>query len=243
MKNNIEGIILDYGGTLDSNGVHWAHIIWDAYRQAEVPVTENQFREAYVFAERYLAQHKVILPDFNFYDLMEAKVKIEMDYLIENKILVPDDSFSEQVQKIARICYESAKGHVFCSAETIRKLFGKYPIVLVSNFYGNVEAVLKDFNIADFFNSVIESAVVKIRKPDPAIFQLGVDALGLNPENVVVVGDSYVKDIVPGKHCGCQTIWIKGKGWEKEEKENDLSSADHTVFNFSDIENILLNNS
>ena len=28
----IKGIIFDYGGTIDSNGMHWAEVIWRAYQ-------------------------------------------------------------------------------------------------------------------------------------------------------------------------------------------------------------------
>uniref|UniRef100_UPI0025B5003E HAD family hydrolase n=1 Tax=Muribaculum intestinale TaxID=1796646 RepID=UPI0025B5003E len=91
------------------------------------------------------------------------------------------------------------------------------PMVLVSTFYGNVQAVLADFNLLQYFESIIESAVVGVRKPDPQIFRLGVDALGMKPEEVLVVGDSYKKDIVPAETIGCRVAWIKGKGWTAEE--------------------------
>ena len=90
-------------------------------------------------------------------------------------------------------------------------------MVLVSNFYGNVESVLSDFGLRHFFDSIIESAVVGVRKPDPKIFALGVEALGLEPEQVLVVGDSYKKDIVPAESLGCTVLWLKGKGWTADE--------------------------
>ena len=33
---------------------------------------------------------------------------------------------------------------------------------------------------------------------------------------VVVVGDSYAKDIVPAHSIGCKTVWIQGEGWTNE---------------------------
>ena len=57
------------------------------------------------------------------------------------------------------------------------------------------------------------------------IFKLGVKELGMNPEQVVVIGDSYSKDIVPAMSIGCQTIWLKGKGWG-DEPENDYASVE-----------------
>ena len=39
------------------------------------------------------------------------------------------------------------------------------------------------------------------------------EALGLKPEEVVVIGDSYDKDIQPAKAAGCHTVWFVGEGW------------------------------
>ncbi len=55
--------------------------------------------------------------------------------------------------------------------------------------------------------------MVGIRKPDPRIFSLGVEALGLAPEEVLVIGDSLSKDIKPAQSIGCPTVWIKGRQW------------------------------
>ena len=90
-------------------------------------------------------------------------------------------------------------------------------MVLVSNFYGNVDEVLRDFDIRRYFVGVIESAVVGVRKPDPRIFQLGVVALGMAPDEVLVVGDSLRKDILPARSLRCHTAWIKGRGWTPDE--------------------------
>lgn len=86
-------------------------------------------------------------------------------------------------------------------------------MVLVSNFYGNINTVLAEFGLDGLFEEVIESAAVGIRKPDPRIFRLGTEALGLEPEDVMVVGDSFTNDIVPAAEAGCRTAWLKGEGW------------------------------
>jgi putative hydrolase of the HAD superfamily len=95
-------------------------------------------------------------------------------------------------------------------------------MVLVSNFYGNIATVLKEFQLDGIFQSVIESAVVGVRKPDPRIFTLGVEALGLHPEEVMVVGDSIDKDIIPARKAGCQTIWFKGEGWTDDPVDESI---------------------
>ena len=64
--------------------------------------------------------------------------------------------------------------------------------------------------------------MVGVRKPDPAIYQLGVDAMGYPAEQVLVVGDSFSKDVVPAKKVGCQVAWLKGQGWGNEEIDETL---------------------
>ena len=116
------------------------------------------------------------------------------------------------------------------------KLAG-YPMVLVSNFYGNINQVLKDAEIDGYFQNVIESAVVGVRKPNPAIFALGVCALDLPASQVLVVGDTYGKDIIPAHKLGCHTLWIKGLQWE--EKKVDESIPDGIIKKLSEMEGFL----
>ncbi len=213
---NIKGIIFDYGGTIDSRGVHWSEIIWDGYKDAGINVTKEQFRECYVFAERELARTLHILPHHNFYDLLLIKMRIELGYLADQG-LIDANIIEEKALAVAKYCYNSARQCVEEARPTIEALYAKYPLVLVSNFYGNVESVLADFDLRRYFKEIVESAVVGVRKPDPRIFSLGVEALGLKPEEVLVIGDSYKKDIVPAETIGCSVAWIKGKGWTADE--------------------------
>ncbi len=212
----IKGIIFDYGGTIDSRGAHWSEVIWDGYRAAGVNVDKPTFRDAYVYAERELARNPHILPGDNFYDLLCKKMVIELDYLVDRGVIAKAD-VEKFAPSIARYCYDKARECVYEARQTLDALGARYPMVLVSNFYGNIESVLSDFGLRGYFKNIIESAVVGVRKPDPKIFALGVDALGLSPDEVLVVGDSYKKDIVPAESIGCKVAWLKGKGWTDEE--------------------------
>ena len=214
----IKGIIFDYGGTIDTGGDHWSEVIWAAWQQAGVKVDKEVFREVYVYAERELARTLHILPHHNFHDLLDIKMQIELQRLAELGQF-PPEQVEPTANRVAEICYASAKASVERAKSVLDVLAKGYPMVLVSNFYGNVETVLKDFGIDGYFKKIIESAVVGVRKPDPKIFTLGVEALGFKPEEVLVFGDSYSKDIIPAEKAGCQVMWIKGKGWTKEEDD------------------------
>ena len=220
---DIRGIIFDYGGTIDSRGVHWSEVIWQGYEQSGVQVDKSVFRDAYVYAERLLAKQPLVKPEYTFYDLMLVKVRHELLWLCEEGYF-QENEVEATAAAIAKYCDDSARACAEEARPTLETLVARYPLVMVSNFYGNLQSVLAEYDLLKYFNAVVESAVVGVRKPDSAIFQLGVDALGMNPGEVVVVGDSYSKDIAPAMSLGCKTIWLKGKGWG-EEPENDYDGC------------------
>lgn len=230
--SKIKGIIFDYGGTIDSNGKHWAEVLWDAYVDNEVLVSKEQFREAYVYAERYLATHPVIEAEDNFFILLRKKIDLQIDYLINKGFLPENDKTKGYSLAISTQCYTFVWGLIEKEKPLLGILKSRYPMVLVSNFYGNVQSVLSDFELLDYFDDIIESAVVGVRKPDPAIFGLGVQSLDIPASSVVIIGDSYTKDIVPARSLGCHTIWLKGTGWEEDAED---ATADLIIDDFIEL--------
>ncbi|QRQ59365.1 HAD family hydrolase [Sphingobacterium multivorum] len=229
-KFNIKGIIFDYGGTLDTNGGHWGAVIWSGYEKYQVPVNLNAFQEAYTYAERQMALQPIIKPQFNFLEVLEAKLNVQFDYLIAAGY----DLDRSLAHRIAFDGYSLAKNTVEEVKPLLNSLHEKYPIVMVSNFYGNLKSVLDDFGILSYFQEVVESAVVGVRKPDTAIYALGVTKIGLPAQEVLVVGDSYSKDMVPAKAVGCQTLWLKGQTWG-EDKLQDTGAADQQFTSIFDL--------
>lgn len=222
----IAGFIFDYGGTLDTGGRHWGKVLWQAYQDHHVGVTERQFREAYVYAERTLGRNPIIKPDFTFRQTLEEKLNIEMDRLVETGAWTVGEGERRRTQ-VAMLddLYRQVVATTTESHEVLTRLGEHYPLVLVSNFYGNIHVVLREFGLDGLFTQVIESAVVGIRKPDSRIFMLGVETLGLCPHEVVVVGDSLDKDIIPAHEAGCQTVWLKGEGWTNENEYKNVADV------------------
>lgn len=226
----MKGYIFDYGGTLDTGGQHWGKVIWHAYERQQVPVTEEAFRAAYVHAERTLGKNPIIQPDFTFYKTIETKIRIQLEFLQQQNQL---SIFNSQLSTLTDDLYEATVKETSKSRQVLLQLKQQYPMVLVSNFYGNIATVLKEFKLDGIFDTIIESAVVGVRKPDPQIFTLGVEALGMQPDEVVVVGDSMDKDIIPASKAGCHTVWFKGEGWTNDPV--DESAAEKVITDLTQI--------
>lgn len=226
----IKGFIFDYGGTLDTRGNHWGKVLWHGYERTGVPVGEQDFRDAYVYGERTLATSPIVKPDFTFRDTLQAKIRLQLQWLEENRSL---GDATRYLERILDDVYQQTKDTTKESALVLEELAKRFPLVLVSNFYGNISTVLREFGLDHLFGDIIESAVVGIRKPDARIFALGVERLGLKAEEVAVVGDSYDKDILPSHSIGCHTIWFKGEGWTDEVVENPV--ADKVIGSMKEI--------
>ncbi|MBO7238910.1 MAG: HAD family hydrolase [Bacteroidaceae bacterium] len=212
--STIKGVIFDYGGTIDTNGIHWGEVIAEQYRLAGIELERELYRNAYVHGERSLAKVPVIAPQDTFHTLLRKKISIQFEYLKEQ---TQSGQFTdENAEKIADGCYSKVKETLETSRGIIASFAQRFPMVLVTNFYGNMPVVLNEFGLEDFFKCIVESSVVGIRKPDPALFAMGVEALHIAAEEIVVIGDSYRKDIYPALTLGCKTVWLKNLCWEEE---------------------------
>ena len=78
----------------------------------------------------------------------------------------------------------------------------RYRLGVVSNFYGNLEAVCESSGLAPLFGVMADSQRVGAEKPEPAIFQAALSALHAAPETTVMVGDSLRRDYEGARRSG-----------------------------------------
>lgn len=235
---HIKAILLDYGGTIDTNGVHWSEVIYDGYESSGAEVPKAVFRDAYVYAERYLEKDPTIIkPEDTFKETLEKKIKLQADFYAHEKLPY---NISQYTDSIAAYCYNTAKNIVAEAAKTLDKLKKRYPLVLVSNFYGNLQSVIKDFDIHQYFTAVVESAVVGVRKPDPEIFRIALQKLAIPASKAMIVGDSYKNDMVPARQLGCTAVWLKGVGWEQESDQgSNIMDVKYSIKSFGDLAKLI----
>lgn len=75
-----------------------------------------------------------------------------------------------------------------------------------SPYYCGVETALP--GVIECADVIILSCRTGFRKPDKANFHKTVNALGLLPEECVMIGDTYTHDIRPAIELGMRTIWV-----------------------------------
>jgi len=104
--------------------------------------------------------------------------------------------------------------------ETLRSMRPRYKTALLSNAWDDLRRViLHNWDISDAFDEMIISAEVGIAKPDPRIFQITIDRLGVLPGEAIFV-DDFIENIESARTFGLKTIHYQGN--QRLNREMDM---------------------
>lgn len=108
-----------------------------------------------------------------------------------------------EARKQSPILYEE-------SLEVLGQLKGRYQLLLLTNGSPSLQNMKLEITpeIAPYFDHVVISGAFGRGKPDPAIFQHALSKFGLQPEDVLMVGDNLMTDIIGAKKAGIRSVWI-----------------------------------
>jgi HAD superfamily hydrolase (TIGR01509 family) len=87
-----------------------------------------------------------------------------------------------------------------------------YRLGVVSNSDGRVGGFLEAAGLAPYFTTIVDSFRVKIEKPDPGIYRIALDALGVPAHRAVHVGDHYHIDVVGAERAGMTGVLFDPAG-------------------------------
>ncbi len=94
--------------------------------------------------------------------------------------------------------------------ETIRQR--GYKTALVSDCTEEVPAIWQETPFAPCFDVTVFSCVAGVKKPDPRIYQLALDGLGLRSEECLYVGDGSSTELTGARNVGMDAVLILDPG-------------------------------
>ena len=230
----IKGVFFDLGGTL---------------RIAE-NVPEHQER-----AKARMAQLAGAQDVQAFIDMVEARYEPYRDWaLSENKEAGDYDLWAKWLlpelpeETLQAICHEmtyqyrQVKGlrHLVDGGlEVIRTLHKRgYKLGIISNLIGEDEIPnwLRDDGLDQYFDALVLSSLCHIRKPDPAMYRMGCEQLGLKPEECASVADNLSRDFTGAKAAGigANILFISPEKLARK-TITDANRPDYIVHRFLDI--------
>jgi putative hydrolase of the HAD superfamily len=140
----------------------------------------------------------------------------EVDRMLARRAGVPDDRLEEVIPFLDDVYLVEPWTAVPGAAEVLLELQRRgVALGIVSNAEGTVEQQLAEHRICSVGGGevaevavVIDSHVVGVEKPDPAIFGLALDALGIDAHDCLYVGDTVHFDVQGARAAGLHPVHL-----------------------------------
>lgn len=133
-----------------------------------------------------------------------------------------NDDEARQIFNIYLELYEKNWKLFDDSKEVLEKLKGNYKLGLITNGDSNQQRKkISLTEIGDYFSNIIISSEAEVSKPNKKIFEIACEKIEEEPQNCVMIGDSYKLDIQGAENYGLNAIWINRKN-EKIEYGNQI---------------------
>jgi len=199
----VSAVLFDVGNTLHHvDHAFLAHTITSYGHPVDaqtVAVAEYQAKHAIDDLFRRAAGGDDSSRQFSYFETILAALDVPASLWTA---ILADLQAENRRSSLWRVMHESTPAVL---AELARRGFA---LGVVSNADGRVAAALNEKGTASYFRAIIDSHVVGVEKPNRRIFDLAVEACGMDPERTAYVGDIYEIDVRGARAAGLVPILL-----------------------------------
>lgn len=194
-------LLFDFGGTLDDDGRAWLDRFEPLWRAAGVSAPAEALARAFYDADDALPRR---------HDLSGAGLAqtVRLQCADTGAVLLPGNPAA--ARSVADRFLSDCRRTLRRNRPLLERLGSRYRLGIVSNFYGNLEAVLASEGLRGLFGAVADSERVGVEKPDAALFVWALERLGAAPADSLLVGDSLGRDMAGAEAAGLPHAWLAG---------------------------------
>jgi len=207
---SIRGVLFDLGSTLIEYRGDWREVFKRQTRDLIAALREAGLNLPDDFGARYDA-----LVDQFYTRGQQDWIEYTAEYTLQ--LALTEAGYPDQPTGLIKRALASA----FAEGEKLWRPFDDayqtldtlnaqgYRLGIISNARdaANVERLIDNAHLRPWFDPIVISANVGVRKPNPRIFQLVLAAWQLEPDEVVMVGDMLDADILGAHNAGLRGIW------------------------------------
>jgi len=142
----------------------------------------------------------------------------------------------EEIRRISQEAVNAWQKYVLLDPDTVpvlNTLKKSKVLALISNFDHppHIYSILSKFNLKHFFNSIIISSEVDVKKPNPSIFSFALEQTNLKPNEVCYIGDTK-DDVTAAVRAKILPILI----------QREIDAGDELLYDYSKEKSIINNN-
>ena len=209
------------------------HTLWDFDKNSELTF-ETIFNknhpaiETKVFIEKYVPINHECWQLYQYDKITHAELRYNrlkysfdaLDYLISD----------EEIDTIANdyIQFLPENNHLFDGAiEVLDYLNQKYNLHIITNGFAEVQfKKINNSNIRSYFQTVTNSEMAGVKKPNPIIFNYALDLAKATKENSIMIGDSFDADVQGALDAGIDAIFFNES---KIQVEGHIKQINHLL--------------
>jgi len=201
---NIEHIFFDLDHTLWDFETNSAKTFEYIFNQNKINIELNDFLSYYVpINQKYwklYREEKISKPKLRYGRLREA-----FDLL---KLNVSDD----MIHHLSETYIDNLSNYNTLfdgTIEILNYLLSKYQLHIITNGFEEVQLLkLQKSEILHFFDKVVTSESVGVKKPNPKIFNHALELANTEPKKSMMIGDNLEADIIGAQQIGMQAIFF-----------------------------------
>lgn len=194
-------ILLDFGGTLDSNGIPWLDRFYPLYLRQNLEISREDFSKAFFASDDGLASRRR-LGGLGLEETLRLQVRGVLQILAPRRM--------DLIEPIVQPFLRDSRQFLRRARPILERLGKRCALGIVSNFYGNLESILEQEGLLHLFGAVSDSGRVGFLKPEPEIFLHAMNRLGSGPADTWMVGDSVSRDMKGAEMIGLSHAWLRG---------------------------------
>lgn len=170
----------------------------------------------------------------------------ELMRLMLLRMEIDDPALAERLSEVYGT-YRDANLALFDDARVVlEKLHAHYPLGLITNGPADIQRQeIATLGIGHFFDQVYIEGEMGRGKPLADVFQMITQNAGVEPHEILMVGNSYAHDIQPALAAGWRGIWIRrpsdvppsapGHASQPEERPDDAPIPDAVIGNLTEL--------
>ena len=202
----IKAVLLDFGGTLASGGLEWEpyhesirNYLISRGHNIEMKKLKNALRGALADLDRIRSKGK----DRTFEEVYAN--------FLRKLGIIHDEEMLEWLHDNFKVYYKTS--FYPCIEDLLQELSSKYKVAMVSNTMSDQpRELLQEADMDKYFDLLVCSRDLGIRKPNPEIFKIVLGKIDADPSETVHVGDSVEADMYGARDFGITGVWIKTPG-------------------------------
>ncbi|TDE42489.1 noncanonical pyrimidine nucleotidase, YjjG family [Flavobacterium rhamnosiphilum] len=209
------------------------HTLWDFDKNSELTF-ETIFNKSHpaietkVFIEKYVPINQECWKLYQYDKITHAELRYNrlkysfdaLDYSISD----------EEINTIANdyIRFLPENNHLFDGTiEVLDYLNQKYNLHIITNGFAEVQyKKINNSNIGSYFQTITNSEMAGVKKPNPIIFDYALDLAKAKKENSIMIGDSLDADVQGALDSGLDAIFFNES---KIQVEQHIKQINHLL--------------